>query len=74
MALQSAAQGKFSYTMAVRGLGWRIDYGVVANEMGRDGLAVVAAFIFAGSSGAFVTRDPEEAAEVSLRREDDEAL
>ncbi len=40
--------------------------------MGRDGLSVVAAFIFAGSSGAFVTRDPEEVAEVSLRREADE--
>ncbi len=59
VAMQSAFQEKCSYTMAVRGLLGegsvlvrRMRAFAVANEMGRGGVSVAVAAVFASSSAA----------------------
>ncbi len=59
VAVQSAFQEKCSYTMAVRGLlgegsvtVCRMRAFAVANEMGRGGVSVAVAAVFANSSAA----------------------
>ncbi len=65
VAMQSAFQEKFSYTMAVRGL---LDVGsvmvrrmrafAVASEMGRGGMSVAVVVAFANSSSAWLPGVP----------------